>query len=170
MIRWNLGKKLFLPSRHLWIRPSRTTNDMLSSSATQLHLEIGITDRGWEDLGDITAISSQYHVHNTIKQGDCLLTLDWDGHRISTADELYHTVWDSISGKCSLHSPLDGKIEYLATQEGTISDDEDVLAVLSITGKDFLTNWMHNFAPEQEYQKLIDKKSGTFHKVDGLYR
>ena len=92
MIRpWNLGIKLFLPSRHLWIRPTRTIKDLLSSSKTstsssstsRLYIEIGITDRGWQALGDITSVSSQYHHHQVrnviVQQGDCLLTM-WTCH------------------------------------------------------------------------------------------
>jgi hypothetical protein len=171
MIRWNLGSKLFFPSRHLWIRPTKTNKDLLSSSTSQLYLEIGITDRGWQDLGDITAVSSQHQIQNEVKQGDCLLTMDWDGHAISTADELYHTVWDSISGTYDLHSPIDGQVKYLATKEGNIvSDDEDILAILSTSDKDFQTKWLDKFVSEREYDKLIRNEIGTFHRVDGLYR
>ena len=74
-------------------------------------LEMGLTERGIDDIGDVSSIQLVVHKNNLLSEGDDLLRIEWEGHSITSADELYHTVWENFSGVTILKSPLDGRIE-----------------------------------------------------------
>ena len=42
--------------------------------------------------------------------GDALLDIEWDGHRISAADELYHTRFETFTGLTTLTAPVAGRV------------------------------------------------------------
>ena len=157
-----LGRQLYLPSRHLWYRPVE------SGIASACRIEIGITDRGLQDLGDISHITRRKRVHDTVEKGENLLSVDWDGHRITTADELYHTVWETISGIYSLNAPSNGRIEYII-EGNDIVDEDEVLVTLS-TDENSLQSMLAGLVSEEEYLNSVEDNPGAFNELEGLYR
>lgn len=126
-----------------------------------------MTDRGLQDLGDINTISRMKKLHDTVEKGENLLSMDWDGHAITTADELYHTVWETISGTYSLKSPISGTIDYMIDGDDIVDEDE-VLVTLS-TEENALQSILASLVTEDEYLKTVEE-SGAFNQVEGLYR
>jgi hypothetical protein len=163
IITQRLGRQLYLPSLHLWYRPIGK-----AASSSAFRVEIGLTDRGLQDLGDINTIARMKKVDDTVEKGDNLLSMDWDGHFITSADELYHTVWDTISGTyCSLKSPITGKIDYMIDGDDIVDEDE-VLVTLS-TDENSLEGILASLVTEDEYLKSVEE-NGAFNQVEGMYR
>jgi glycine cleavage system H lipoate-binding protein len=44
-----------------------------------------------------------------------MLNIVWDGHKISNADELYHTTWTAVDGVARLLAPLPGRVVAVNT-------------------------------------------------------
>jgi hypothetical protein len=166
--------KLFCPSTHLWIHatqesvtPPSTNNNTLGGGGWKI--DVGITDRGLDDIGDISSIEYSSCITNTrtstthqdvetqraskmltsrtstftgadgkntfinhhrhplprrVKFGDEILKVHWDGHLITRADELYHTVWETVSDTTSIRAPLDGILYDIYEMEGHPNDYE----------------------------------------------
>ena len=126
-----------------------------------------MTDRGLQDLGDIIEIKRGKQILEMVDEGESLLMIDWDGHRITTADELYHTVWETISGTYVLPAPVNGRIEYIIKGNDVVDEDE-ILATLS-TDESSLQKIMASLVSEKDYLKRIENP-GAFHELEGLYR
>ena len=47
-------------------------------------------------------------VGSPVVQGSQLLDIRWTGHKLSTADELYHTTWEAV--KLSFTVPINSRI------------------------------------------------------------
>lgn len=121
------GRRLFDPSGHLWLRA-------IKSSASKLvrhtwTVEIGLSPRGLADIGDVTAIKAvQTNIGWLTKEGDSLVVIDWDAHIISSADELYHTVWETVSEQTTVRAPISGVVEHInAINSLKDSLDEDTI-------------------------------------------
>jgi glycine cleavage system H lipoate-binding protein len=145
------GFRLFHPSRHVWFRAS-------PPSGSALHLEIGLTKRGLDDVGDITLMRSMISGNNNVVgKGDSLFQIEWEGHGITSADELYHTVWESFSGTTNVETPVSGQVEHINIIPNTMCIEEDtVLAKLETTE----TEWnsaMEKMVEELEYQVIVGK-------------
>ena len=115
------GRKYFVPSTHTWLKITSLfsdTKNLKYMTQVQLSFEVGITDRGLDDIGDITSI--QFPLHSTsasntqqntwckVKKDQEILNIHWDAHFITKADELYHTIWETIDETTSIKSPVDG--------------------------------------------------------------
>lgn len=88
-------------------------------------VDIGITEYGCELIGEVsavrTAVPSWVDLRRlplvwgggrepSIAAGAALIRLDWDGLRMTQADELYHSVWSNVKGFREISSPVDGKL------------------------------------------------------------
>ena len=82
-------------------------------------MEIGLTKRGLDDIGDVSSITTHSHhrhkedraedkyvVDNKYHDDLLLCTIDWEGHSITGADELYHTVWETFERQTRIYSPI----------------------------------------------------------------
>lgn len=159
--------RLFHPVCHLWLRAIPMHNASTSSAAL-VRLEIGLTERGVEDIGDVTSIQPMVATVNcnrsTIAKGQEILQIHYEGHCITKADELYHTVWETYSDKKSVHSPVAGQLlEMGDTTSPTGSqnmdyfiDDDTVLVANLITTKEeweYVSN--ETLVQEATYLKVI---------------
>ena len=102
------------------------------------YIDVGITDRGIDDIGDVTGVkpcftntgmhthtSPHSHSHSStctekneneninipvwkLKQEETVLEIQWDAHLITSADELYHTVWETVSETSMIRAPFKG--------------------------------------------------------------
>ena len=106
------GRKYFVPSTHTWLKITKYMTQR------QLQFDVGITDRGLDDIGDIISIQFPIHfpgdppVQQTtwckVKKDQEILNIHWNAHLITKADELYHTIWETIDETTSIKSPGDG--------------------------------------------------------------
>lgn len=171
--------RLFHPPQHLWLRVfplpeqqqaaasvSRSTTTLttkLAAAATMSRpnpsftptayaVEIGLTERGVEEVGDLTAIrrlisaetvlgsgggvrddrrtTTPNDMVTMVEAGDNLLQIEWEGHSITSADELYHTVWETFSGETNIQSPLTGNILDMVVLGSSDDDDDTTLIVV----------------------------------------
>ena len=188
------ARVLFHPTNHVWLRAKPFAKNMSS----QLHrfLEIGITERGLDDIGDIQNITSIHRSMNNdnnspqlVQRGDELLQIHFDGHTRTSADELYHAIWETYSDKVSIQSPISGRIEIIGGDTNTAStkntnnidtifkfieqdgiDEETVLIEITTTEEE----WKHacqqensDFVNETEYLKIIQNiPRGSFYDGD----
>lgn len=115
------SSRLVAPSSHLWLRSCVTSKNesrsMLSKeknstnqSAPVLFLELGLTQRGIDDIGDVTSITLIPDRESTIRVGENVVRIEWDGHYRSEADELYHATWETYSEVTTLALPIEGRI------------------------------------------------------------
>ncbi len=162
-----LGRKLFVPNCHLWIRPTalaecQTTSNTRSTAAAELTkvsasssplaiVDVGLTFRGMEDIGDVSGITSSMEVQNSsirskhqegsnsnvdmnmktfISAGEAVMKIEWDGHAHSEADELYHAVWETFTEVTNISSPVSGILRSTCMDDNSSSihiDDETTL-------------------------------------------
>jgi len=91
------------------------SDEITSIAENYFRVQIGITDRGFEDIGEVEEIKSlidpKDFVH--VNGGDSLLRIIWYGNKLTCADELYHSVWDNVEGTFDLRSPISGILRKL---------------------------------------------------------
>lgn len=162
-----LTQKFFLPNCHLWYRPvvidewTSSENKMRGMAGNTVIIDIGITKRGLDDIGDITKILPQCGPKGTlIKQGQELVKIEWDAHVITTADELYHAVWENVNGVFSISSAVDGILAAAIPASVTFIDDTDVMATIA-TSKESMARAIrqHSLVDETTYHRMISRQS-----------
>lgn len=115
-------------------------------------LELGLTHRGVEDIGDVQSIAlcSDSQV---IRKGQDLLRVSWEGHAISEADELYHTTWETVEGFTMIKAPLTGEIKETDVDKPWI-DSDDALLSMTATENALFSAFSH-LVCEDSYNKII---------------
>jgi len=97
-----------------------------------------------------------------VKMGDKIMDINWDAHLITSADELYHTVWETISETTSVESPLDGMLGEIHDTDGAFLDSDTTLFTLQ-TDYDWVGD--DGFMHEDEYQEFVDtSERGKFYE------
>lgn len=156
-------------------------------------VDVGLTKRGLDDIGDITSIQiipSAFHkktlekasqeevslpplplklpVH-AVKYGQEIVKLNWDAHLITGADELYHTVWETISETTTIVAPVDGELVAIHCKEDDEWVDEDMVLFTLRTDGDLIeihkrkNAWMQ----AEEYEEYVDSlEDGKFFDPD----
>lgn len=122
--------------------------------AASCRLEIGMTERGLQDLGDISRITRLKDRLDGVKVGEDILSMDWEGHIITSADELYHTVWDPVEGKYLVEAPVAGKVEYLIEGNGVAEESEVLVAILADAKS--VETVMAELVTEDEYLRSVE--------------
>jgi hypothetical protein len=129
-------------------------------------VQMGLTAAGLDHLGDVTAIERVSSTSTTaVTAGDTLLQIQWEGYTHTAADELYHTVWESIEGTTVLQSPVTGTLmvggcgpdndEYQYEDPTVMQvDDDTVLAQLCCTHQD-LTAAAHEWVDQDAYERFV---------------
>jgi hypothetical protein len=70
-------------------------------------VKVGLTERGVDDIGNVLRWVAPREDHSVgIPAGAELLKVEWDAYTITAADELYHTVWDNVSGSATFTTPV----------------------------------------------------------------
>ena len=57
------------------------------------------------------------------------MEINWDAHLITVADELYHTVWETISESTMIKSPLSGILEEINTSDVHLDSNTNLFSV-----------------------------------------
>ena len=178
----SVARTLYNPLSHIWLRAKEPFRKITANSSYGRILEIGVTARGLEDVGDITSLRHRPSLLEThggstgkqtsgipVKRGDELLQIHFDGHSISSADELYHAVWETFSDHLSIMSPVDGRtIEIISDQHITFEegiDEETVLIGIETTEEEWKNiNRQKCFVTGSEYCKIIESQQrGAFY-------
>ena len=132
------------------------------------------------------AFSKSNNSQQLIQRGDELLQIHFDGHTRTSADELYHAIWETYSDNVSIQSPISGKIGIVGDDTDTDTtkninnidtifksieqdgiDEETVLIEITTTEEE----WKHacqqensDFVNETEYLKIIQNiPRGSFY-------
>lgn len=154
------GRKLFYPSRHLWLRAKKQTSDAVSSSKHPWIVEIGLSARGVADIGDVTAVAPASNPKKQgswfVQAGEKLVAIDWEAHKITSADELYHTVWDTVSEQTLLPTPISGVVEQIVCFDPVVEDlDEDTVVVQMRADDEALTTTDKGMMEEDDYNQYV---------------
>ena len=180
----SIVRTLYHPLNHIWLRAKEPLRNNFSRSSNRI-LELGITERGLEDIGDITSLQQPANVFGyscgrrnenagaAVQRGDELLQIHFDGHSISSADELYHTVWETFSDHLSILSPVSGKIVETESEMNAILssfeeegfDEQTVLMGIESREEEWEDICRQNyFVDKSEYDKIIEKQPrGAFY-------
>jgi hypothetical protein len=148
--------RMFHPSRHLWI-------DTVSKTLSHRHLQIGLTERGLEDIGDVTSIQCLIEKGRSVTRGQELLQIHYEGHSITSADELYHTVWETFDDYVTIESPLSGtteeecgKSQILNNLDEEEIDSDTILVTLTVPEEEWKRGCQEQqLVDEQQYMRLI---------------
>jgi hypothetical protein len=91
-----------------------------------------------------------------IAQGRELVQVEWEGHSITSADELYHTVWESFSGMTPIESPVSGVVEEVNVIPPSMClDDDTVLVQLTSTEQEWKSATSGSLVKEPEYLRIL---------------
>jgi len=126
-------------------------------------VKIGLTPRGLDDIGSVVSVTpGKSPVGRAVASGQELLNIEWEGHRISNADELYHTKWEGISGVKSVIAPCSGTLTSLwSYSEGRPLDTDTCLAEMLVDRP--ALQGATGLVDETNYQKfLMSAPAGTF--------
>lgn len=149
-------------------------------------LDIGWTGRGLEEVGDVTAVRRLFPTTNAawipgsldtatksgttitptkatafqVKPEDILIHVEWEGHSITSADELYHTIWNTFSGETVIRSPVAGTVLETWNNDDDNMDcilEEDTVLVRMLTKVQDLERAIRNagWINEVEYTRLL---------------
>eukprot|EP00814_Leptocylindrus_danicus_P011961 CAMPEP_0116031414 /NCGR_PEP_ID=MMETSP0321-20121206/17492_1 /TAXON_ID=163516 /ORGANISM="Leptocylindrus danicus var. danicus, Strain B650" /LENGTH=221 /DNA_ID=CAMNT_0003506519 /DNA_START=244 /DNA_END=906 /DNA_ORIENTATION=- len=189
-------KKLISPTLHQWYRPQqllmpsppgpsnkKSNNNKNNNSNNHFQLQwvvdIGITDRGLDDIGDINSIIVRRRRNSAdlvVKRHETVLDVHWDGHIITTADELYHTVWENVEGVTSIQTPIAGTAVVFMNDGGSVApsttshsrrrsivvDEDTVLVRILVDGEDDVREC---FGFVNDSKEVVDAAAAT---VDDL--
>lgn len=137
-------------AHNLLIAKIKETNESLQTGQRQewYRIQVGLTQRGLDDIGDISHVErklptsrqqkngcqqqDQHHLMigplEEVKRQQEFLKIIHDGHAITAADEMYHTVWDTITEEVSIASPADGWVTSSVSAACHKDEDEDRIA------------------------------------------
>jgi hypothetical protein len=171
-----LPKLLFSPFDHLWVSLQRdaAVGGGLTSPRAAWKLHVGVTKRGFDEIGTMTGLEALAKPGAPIAVGEPLLRILWEGHKISDGDELYHTTWENTEGEFVVNSPVAGTLVEL--HQGA-SDTPTWTSSLDVDAADWLAV-LHVDRPALQSAQLVDAAAydthvrslgpGTFSE-EGLY-
>lgn len=185
-------RRLFSPSQHLWVDSSNSSSTFvagLSGRRRRRLLQIGLTERGMEDIGDVTMIQlsflqQQQQKPMVVARGHPLVTIHFEGHSITSADELYHAVWETYEDTVTVESPVEGIVatviltgtDTAATGAASATtlfdpdmeemDADTILATLEVSEEEWLRACRDGqLVSEEDYQhRLLGLARGKFAK------
>lgn len=138
-----IGRTFVVAHKHVWCRPTAAGS-----------VQFGLTERGLDDVGDVTSVQLS---------DSRILQLDWEGYTQTSADELYHTVWESVEGTLEVEAPVVGSVVNLVDleTEGEI-DAESVLGEV-LCSEDSLLEASNDWIPVRDYEEtMLRAPNGLF--------
>lgn len=157
-----LGRKLFDSQRHLWLRarPHARSSATDSQRAGTWLVDVGLTSRKLENIGDVISIKPFARDRQSsnrpwpTKLGEPIAFIEWEGAAISAADELYHTVWETVIDTEVVESPVDGSVEYIYTNADEELDEDTVLLQI-MTNHESIQKAFDNLLEEVMYEEYV---------------
>jgi hypothetical protein len=172
-----VSQRYFAPALNLWYRAVARPQAATPNSASWC-VQVGITERGLDDLGDVTSVlqipalnkndsTSNNHSGGALQQnasanvvaGQDLIRIHWEGYAQTSADELYHTVWETIEGAHTIPSPVSGQIEHIVDNVDQEEVDEETVLVELSCDEASLQQAAIGWIEEKEYLDCIQKQS-----------
>jgi hypothetical protein len=178
-----VSRRYFAPALNLWYR-AVTRPQVATSDSASWCVQVGITERGLDDLGDVTSVlqapafnttnnndnngrTSNNHIGGALQQspsavvvaGQDLIRIHWEGYAQTTADELYHTVWETIEGVQTFPSPVSGQIEHIFDNVDQEEVDEETVLVEVSCNEASLQQAAIGWIEEKEYLDIIQRQS-----------
>jgi hypothetical protein len=163
----SVSRRYFAPALNLWYRAVARPQVANSDSAAWC-VQVGITERGLDDLGDVTSVLQAPAFNNTklyqnpsasVVAGQDLIRIHWEGYAQTSADELYHTVWDTIEGVQTFPSPVSGHIEHIVDNVDQEEVDEETVLVELSCDEASLQQAAIGWIEEKEYLDIIQRQS-----------
>lgn len=117
-------------------------------------------------LGDVTQLRSLANCGHVVQQDEDLLQIDWEGYEWTEADELYHTVWNSVDGVETIAAPLTGRIVRVTNSDESIIDEDAAWVEMDCDDEDVIkaaANWMDEFSYHQWVKTLSPGKFSDDH-------
>jgi hypothetical protein len=157
------GQRFFAKQQNLWYRAVRNDNNN-----DDWKVQMGFTETGLDHLGDVTAIqriiidNNNNSTQSNVNSGDDLLNVTWEGFTQTGADELYHTVWETMEGGTVIQSPVAGRVSSICQDDPNKIevDDETVLAEISCMQDDLLEA-AQDWIEQEDYEKSL-REPGKF--------
>jgi glycine cleavage system H lipoate-binding protein len=156
-----VSRRYFAPALNLWYRAVARPQVATSDSASWC-VQVGITERGLDDLGDVTLVQQAAPAFNDstrVVAGQDLIRIHWEGYAQTTADELYHTVWETIEGVQTIPSPVSGQIEHIVSNVDQEEVDEETVLVEVSCNEASLQQAAIGWIEENEYLDIIQRQS-----------
>merc|ERR1712129_175737 len=100
-------------------------------------------------------VKSMVTKESKIDEGKMLVQIEWEGQSITSADELYHTVWETYEGMTCIQSPVSGVVEDAVGMPCGI-DEETILLKMTITDDAWESIKKKVLVKESEYLKKIE--------------
>jgi hypothetical protein len=167
----SVSRRYFAPALNLWYR-AVTRPQLATSDSASWCVQVGITARGLDDLGDVTSVLQAQAFKNTtnneitsknpsaiVVAGQDLIQIHWEGYAQTSADELYHTVWDTIEGVQTFPSPVSGQIEHIVDNVDQEEVDEETVLVELSCDEASLQQAAIGWIEEKEYLDIIQRQS-----------
>lgn len=158
-------RRWFAPQQHVWLQCAITAQ-------SQWRVQWGLTADGMDRLGDVTHLASlvepSLEVYNgqtstttVVQQGQDVLRVCWEGYEWTAADELYHTIWQSIEGTQVITSPVTGKVVHVVDSETTVVDEDIAWVEMECHEQDVLhaaTRWVDEASYKRWIKTLVPSK------------
>eukprot|EP00977_Amphora_coffeiformis_P009591 scaffold2209_cov168-Amphora_coffeaeformis.AAC.5 len=134
------------------------------TTSTTWRVQWGMTEHGMDRLGDVTQVTCLVDSKDAIvQQGQDLLRLNWEGYNWTEADELYHTVWESIEGVETIASPLTGSLVRVvdSSDQATVVDEDIAWVEMECDHHDVInaaSSWLDQGSYHRWVETLLPSK------------
>ena len=92
------------------------------------------------------------------------MEINWDAHLITVADEIYHTVWETISESTMIKSPLSGIIEEINTSDVHLDSNTNLFTLRTDESSLQTQVALSDAMNQDEYTQFIQStERGKFH-------
>ena len=149
----------FAPRQHLWLQCAPSSTEAAASASSLWRVQWGLTAQGMDRLGDVTKVTSLIDSHpsrrSVMLQGQDLLHVHWEGYNWTEADELYHTVWESVEGTENIAVPVTGEIVHIIDSSKTVVDEDVVWVEMKCREHDLIQAAVQWTNDEALYERLI---------------
>lgn len=122
----------------MWIRAKKDT--LVAGGSNSLILEVGLTKRGVEDIGDVSSILLERDPDESFTEGADLLRIKWEGHHY---------------GVTKLKSPVAGTIKATDIANPWI-DTDDYLLRIAASEKSF-ADAFPKLMDEETYKEFVQR-------------
>jgi len=123
-VRWSAAIEAFLGNTNQNNSSNNSSNNITTSKNAETTNGTATKQTSSIDDEPINELELEHELEFEFERGDELLRIHFDGHSITSADELYHTVWETFSDHASIRSPVKGTMA-MAMPSGNCDDDDD---------------------------------------------
>lgn len=145
-------------TQHYWCTPTHEFVNIRGIQSEEVDVEVGLTDFGVDQIGNIGAINVHAKVGSPLAKGDPIADLSWTGFTITDGDELYHTRWENSKGERPLTAPFP-VIEVQEVNEKALEDPDGCI----VRGE-----WLFRMRVKNADVTELMREQDYAHYVEGL--